>query len=1045
MNKFRKVMIYLIIGLMTSIVSMAQDQQLVNNKSDRNSDVLINIKSNSQDINLDCDCDYVIDDSDDDWPTGNLNNKTICLSGNFTYNANWKDIGNNGTLCIGEGVTFNSQGLRWPNSGNNLTLNNYGNFNHGTQSTILIKNNSVINNYGTLTTVVKLQNGTLNSYDGATTNLVGGGTNFDSGLINVYTGSVLNVNNSSEKQMGNRFTLNNEGSTTFQDNLANNNGSINSSGTINFKKFRNNSIAYISGDLTILGDLESNSNNAELIVENSFIVNGDLKVWSGKIAANAGFEIIGSTVINSTGTIQFGEEIIFNNLTSHAGLIESSSGCNKIILNGEVAGWGGRITANNESAITIPSFSEIPPDRNWVFNGTVGIEDCTPEPTVWIGVVSTDAENINNWSNGFPDRNSDIVINITPNDPIFSEDIEMKDLLIANGASVSQTNESQIDIYGDFENNGTYNPGNSTLAFKGAGIQNFSTDSTTSVYSLTIDNGHSLNLVSGNVNVLGSLNLITGDLITNYDHTIPDNNLVTFKSNATHTAIISEIENDNTIVGEVMIERYIPMGNRAFRFMTTSVNTTTSINENWQEGVNNTVNDYEENKDPNPGYGTHITGSTTGANGLDATRTGNPSLFSWNSQNGIWSTISNTNTNTLEAGKAYGILIRGDRGTNMYLNNLAKGDDTRLRSLGTILTGDVNINDDLNPNPEGFSLIGNPYQAEVDMKATLKNSSTHLNKSFYYAYIPSIGDRGGYVTVDLSSEPIEYVPNIPNISPEKFRYLQVNQSVFVQTDIDTLENEVPTLTFKEEFKTNQSSTNDVFRVTSDSKIDLNIFSISNNKLMDGVRFKFDATYNEEAGPDDALKLWNDDETIGIQSDGNYLAIEKRPFPKDEDVFSFWIGNYRDIDYIMNVKVEVMPDYDIFLRDTYTEVDHQLNEGENDIAFKINSSIPASINSDRFKIRFEKTTLCTSKYERISSTQLYPNPSNSGFVYITHNPYFNNELKVSVFNVIGQNIEIQNERISTSELKLNTSSLNTGVYLIRLTYQTQTTTHKLIVE
>ncbi|WP_041758094.1 hypothetical protein [Psychroflexus torquis] len=36
----------------------------------------------------------------------------------------------------------------------------------------------------------KWSNGTLNSYDGATTNLIGSNTNFDSGLINVSIGSV---------------------------------------------------------------------------------------------------------------------------------------------------------------------------------------------------------------------------------------------------------------------------------------------------------------------------------------------------------------------------------------------------------------------------------------------------------------------------------------------------------------------------------------------------------------------------------------------------------------------------------------------------------------------------------------------------------------------------------------------------------------------------------------------------------------------------------------------------------------------------------------
>ncbi|WP_257984649.1 hypothetical protein [Psychroflexus sp. MES1-P1E] len=485
---------------------------------------LFSINTYSQNIDVDCECDYVIDSSDDMWPSGNLNNKTICLSGNFTYNTSSKNIGKNGTLCIGEGVTFNSQGLHWPNAGNNLTLNNYGNFNHGDQITIIIKNNSVINNYGTLTTVAKIENGTLNSYDGATTNLVGGGTEFVSGLINVYSGSTLDVNSGSEEGMGRGFILNNEGSTTFQGTLANSNGSINSSGTINFKKFRNDSYANISGDLIISGDLESNSNNAELIVENSFIVHGELNLWSGKIIANAGFEIfgntkinsnnaelivensfivhgelnlwsgkiianagfeiIGKTTINSNGTIQFGGEIIFNELTSYQGLIESSSGCNKIILNGTVSGWGGRITANDESAITIPSFWKIP--FNWVLNGTVGLEICIPRPTIWIGVVSTDAGNIDNWINGPPNKDIDVVINITPNDPLFSENIEMKNLSIATGASVSQTNESQIDVYGDFQNNGTYNPGNSTLAFKGAGIQNFSTDNTISVYNFCL-------------------------------------------------------------------------------------------------------------------------------------------------------------------------------------------------------------------------------------------------------------------------------------------------------------------------------------------------------------------------------------------------------------------------------------------------------------------------------------------------------------------------------------------------------------------------------
>ena len=1005
--------------------------------------------TSAQDISTDCDCDYVIDSPNDSWPNGALNNSTICLTGNFTYSTSWKNVGNNSTLCIGEGVTFNSDGLNWPNSGNGITINNYGTFNHGNNITINIKNNSVINNYGELNAIVRFQNGILNSYDDATTNLIGGNTNFDSGLINVYDGSILTVDNSSwEKQMGSNFTLNNEGTTTFEGNLANSNGVIYSSGELNFnQKFRNDAYSDITGDLSVSGDLESNSSNATLTVENNFTVGGNLNVWNGIITANGGFEISGSTQINSSGTIQFGEEIIFNNLTNHAGLIESNSGCNTITLNGSVNGWGGQITANGDSGISIPNMSQIP--NNWSLNGTIGTDECASEPTVWIGVVSTDAENINNWSNGFPTKDTDVTINVTPNDPTFSEDAEVKNLEIANGASVSQTNESQIDVYGDFENHGFYNPGNSTLAFKGDEVQNFSTDNQITVYNLTIDNGTSLNLVSGNIDIYNTLDLESGDLVTNYDYDFPNNNLVTFKSNSNTTAIISEIKNGNTIVGDVMIERYIPMNNRAFRYMTTSVNTSTSINENWQEGVNNTVNDYDLNQNPKPGYGTHITGSTTGENGFDATLTGNPSLFSWNPQNGSWVTITSTLDNNLEAGKAYGLLIRGDRSTNVWSSNSAMGSPTRLRSLGTILSGDVNIDDDLNPNPDGFSLIGNPYQAEVDMKATLANSSNHLNKNFYYAYNPNLGNRGGYVTVDLDANPVQYVPKNTAINNNngngKYKFLQPNQAAFVQTSKSIQAGETPTLTFKEEFKTDQTLTNQVFSVNSNSKIDLNIINNSSNELMDGVRFRFGATFNEEVDTNDAKKFWNNDETIGIESNGNYLAIEKRPFPEDEDIFGFWIGNYRDSDYTMNVEVQEMPNYNIFLRDTYTNVDHELNDGENDIAFTIDSSIPASVNSDRFKLVFEQTTLSDDDFElNENNFSLFPNPSTNGYFTIKGEKLGTSETKVEIFNAIGQQVKTI-ESDFKEEITINTNEFNAGIYIVKINSEGQQITKKVIIK
>lgn len=1005
------------------------------------STILFSIGSYSQNIDSDCNCDIEITSKTDELPgDGNsydlTRNKTICFIGKFDYKIDWAKLGDNVTLCVGEEVKFKSKGLNFEGS---KTIYNYGEFEYD-QSLKLDENSEVVN-YGKMESKFGFEGGSLNNLSGAELSIEAY-SDFSSGSVFNDNSSAFKLKQKENTSLGTSMVFESQGESKFEGDI-DNNGRLTLSGKSEFKKkLINNGFSTLSGELKFEEGYISNSPQANTEANGFLEIDGDVNLWEGHLEASAGLEFGNKTIVNERASIHFLGSAKFDELTLR-GELYTELNCNTLEIK-NAKGWGGKISANSASTISVKDLNKLP--SKWILQGNVTSEKCNTngEIVVWLGSKSSDVKDKDNWSGKI--KNKSVLIPKTNFNPIFNKNVSLFNVIIKEGAVL--TNLAEIEIKGNLFSKGDLNSINGNFSFKGAEIQYFSTDSTTSVYNLTIDNGHSLNLVSGNVDIFNSLNLTTGDLITNYDHSIPGNNLVTFKSNATNTAIISKIENGNTIIGEVMIERYITMQNRAFRFITTSVNTTTSINENWQEGVNNTVNDYTENKDPNPGYGTHITGSTTGANGLDATPTGNPSLFSWDSQNGSWSTISNTNTNTLEAGKAYGILIRGDRGTNMYLINLAKGDDTRLRSLGTILTGNINIDDDLNPNSDGFALIGNPYQAEVDMKATLKNSSTHLCKRFYYAYKPRIGDRGGYVTVDLDSEPVEHIPEVPlnnNMGPQKFRFLQVNQAVFVQTDSDLQTGEVPSLTFKEEYKTDQTSTNEVLRINSNSKIDLNIFSISNEKLMDGVRFKFDTAYDEEAGPDDALKFWNDDETIGIQSDGKFLAIEKRPFPKDEDVFSFWIGNYRDADYTMNVEVEGMPDYDVFLRDTYTEVDHQLNEGENDIAFSIDSSIPASVNSDRFKIRFKQVTLGTSQNEMTASSQLYPNPSNSGFAYLKHNPDFDNELTVSVFNMVGQNIEISKDRVSSGELKLNTSSLNAGIYLVKLTYRAQTTTHKLIVE
>jgi uncharacterized protein YwqG len=148
---------------------------------------------------------------------------------------------------------------------------------------------------------------------------------------------------------------------------------------------------------------------------------------------------------------------------------------------------------------------------------------------------------------------------------------------------------------------------------------------------------------------------------------------------------------------------------------------------------------------------------------------------------------------------------------------------------------------------------------------------------------------------------------------------------------------------------------------------------------------------------------------------------------------------------MFITMTNVEEFDVYFKDTYTSEEYPLNSGENKMTFEVDKTITESVNSNRFEIRFEQVTLGTSQNEMATRSKLYPNPSNTDYTYLKHNSDFDNELTVSVFNMVVQNIEIPKDRVSSGELKLNTSNLNSGIYLVKLAYRAQTTTHKLIVE
>jgi hypothetical protein len=86
-----------------------------------------------------------------------------------------------------------------------------------------------------------------------------------------------------------------------------------------------------------------------------------------------------------------------------------------------------------------------------------------------------------------------------------------------------------------------------------------------------------------------------------------------------------------------------------------------------------------------------------------------------------------------------------------------------------------------------------------------------------------------------------------------------------------------------------------------------------------------------------------------------------------------------------------------------------------------------------------TILSNSSFDAISGLSVYPNPVKNGVFYI--NTSANAEKTVTVFDVLGKQVL----NTTTSESAINVSSLNAGIYIIRIIEESKMATKKLVIE
>ncbi|HIB36851.1 T9SS type A sorting domain-containing protein [Mesonia sp.] len=560
-----------------------------------------------------------------------------------------------------------------------------------------------------------------------------------------------------------------------------------------------------------------------------------------------------------------------------------------------------------------------------------------------------------------------------------------------------------------------------------------SDDDITIVNGTVIFNGdvkaNNLQINSGASLEIQELLEISGDITNNGE--------LTFVSiSELQTGVLGELNPTSTVTGDVTVERYIP-SRRAFRFLTSAVTTSTSINNNWQEGVNNTGTNFpSDNQNPNPGYGIHITGDENGTNGFDATPSGNPSLFSFDNVTQTWGAITNTNVNQLNAGDPYRVLVRGDRSTNVT-DNEASSSETIIRSTGTLATGTVTLSNMSNTAGE-FNFFGNPYQATVDIFAVL-NNSTNINTAGYYTWESDLSTQGAYVYIEDDGT---VTPSGSNANT----YLQPGQAAFAVTATTA---GGTSLVFEESHKADDSQLTEVFRqsnISNSLQIVGNLYSENsyNNNLpaADGFRIKFSNSFTNSVDLNDGVKPFNIDENFGVMNGTSMFIVEERALPIEEDEIQLFNNNYRTTNYVLVLDVADFDGVTPYLQDNFTSSYTELTEGENAISFTVNEN-NTSFDSDRFKIVFSTDNLSTDTFEN-SEFVLYPNPVENESLFIEFRSANADIVKISVYNMLGKQVYNSEQQNLNSEIEIKEAQTwQSGVYIVKLNDGQQTITQKVI--
>jgi hypothetical protein len=414
--------------------------------------------------------------------------------------------------------------------------------------------------------------------------------------------------------------------------------------------------------------------------------------------------------------------------------------------------------------------------------------------------------------------------------------------------------------------------------------------------------------------------------------------------------------------------------------------------------------------------------------------------------------------------------VRGDRSVINFSGANSQAKSTVLRSKGSLFTPSGTLPSITTIAPNKLESIGNPYASAIEFSQIVYDGPPGILNKFWI-WDPTLNTStnfGGWqllsptVTGDFTPVPggtVNYPSGVVNSR------IQSGQAFFMMGG--TLGG---TVQFTEDAKVSGSA--NTFRQPLPSvnrqSLGINIFN-ANQQLADGVMVVWDRSFTNGIDEEDAIKMMNPTENLGILSNNTLLTLESKKSVISNDTIQLYIRNVRlsNYQFVFNPSHFSREITSVKLIDNFMNQTTTISKSDTSSYLFTISSDPASYDSTRFFIVLNaknknipkhkiETTLIEEagkqKSEAVNSiytdgiASIYPNPIMNDEVNLKIEGYFDGVYQAQIQDILGNTILAKEVVVKNGQL-LNKiflpKKLVNGVYRLSLTNDKNKTVRRFL--